>query len=525
MGKSFFESLFAAPEVNPLNRKAKSVPLFNPFDKYGRVFFFSWLGFMVAFMSWYAFPPLSKGPNSKLFTVKLSLTIAKDLGMTHDEIANSNIVALLATLLVRFTCGPLCDRFGPRRVFIGTLLCGAIPTAMAGLVTTPNGLIALRFFVGILGATFVPCQVWCTGFFDKNVVGTANALAGGWGNAGGGITYFVMPAVFDSLVHSAGLAPHKAWRVAYIVPFIIITVVALGMLFLCDDTPTGRWSDRHIITEQQTFGREPRNGDIVSLPPSILPSQQPSTAPSISEKKGPIPSEKEIDAEAQSGEEVTQIDSAIAEVVIAPTFKETLAVVFSLQSFALALPYACSFGGELAVNSILGDYYTRNFPSLNQTSSGRWAAMFGLLNVLFRPLGGVIADIIYKYTKSVWAKKLWITFLGVVTGVFAVVIGFLNPKAEAKMFGLIAGFAFFLEAGNGANFAVVPHVHPFANGIVSGFVGMFGNLGGIIFAIVFRYNGTHYSRSIWIIGIISIVVNLAVSWITPIPKGQVSVAR
>lgn len=25
-------------------------------------------------------------------------------------------------------------------------------------------------------------------FFDKNVVGTANALAGGWGNSGGGIT-------------------------------------------------------------------------------------------------------------------------------------------------------------------------------------------------------------------------------------------------------------------------------------------------------------------------------------------------
>jgi MFS transporter, NNP family, nitrate/nitrite transporter len=59
---------------------------------------------------------------------------------------------------------------------------------MAGLVTSSNGLIALRFFVGILGASFVPCQVWTTGFFDKDVVGTANALTAGWGNAGGGIT-------------------------------------------------------------------------------------------------------------------------------------------------------------------------------------------------------------------------------------------------------------------------------------------------------------------------------------------------
>jgi NNP family nitrate/nitrite transporter-like MFS transporter len=59
---------------------------------------------------------------------------------------------------------------------------------MAGLVTNAQGLIALRFFVGILGGTFVPCQVWCTGFFDKKIVGTANSLAAGWGNAGGGIT-------------------------------------------------------------------------------------------------------------------------------------------------------------------------------------------------------------------------------------------------------------------------------------------------------------------------------------------------
>lgn len=108
--------------------------------------------------------------------------------MTQEDVANSNIVALLATLLVRLVAGPLCDRFGPRLVFVGLLLCGAIPTAMAGLVTTPKGLIALRFFVGILGGTFVPCQVWCTGFFDKKIVGTANSLAGGWGNAGGGIT-------------------------------------------------------------------------------------------------------------------------------------------------------------------------------------------------------------------------------------------------------------------------------------------------------------------------------------------------
>ncbi|KAL2000885.1 hypothetical protein VTN02DRAFT_2526 [Thermoascus thermophilus] len=508
MGRGFYKLLFAAPEVNPVNRKALSVPILNPFDKYGRVYFFSWLGFMVAFMSWYAFPPL------------LTVTIKQDLHMTQTQVANSNIVALLATLLIRFISGPLCDRFGPRWVFIGVLLSGAIPTAMAGLVTNPNGLIALRFFIGILGASFVPCQVWCTGFFDKSIIGTANSLAAGWGNSGGGITYFVMPAIFDSLVHARGLSPHQAWRVTYIIPFIIITSVALGMLFLCDDTPTGKWSERHIWAEEQKPGDVSPEGGIVEVKYGAR-SENSSSPPveniMIDVEKKALESPDTVDREAQAG---GQGDYTKGEVVVAPTTKETMRVSFSLATFAVAAPYACSFGAELAINSILGAYYAQNFPSLGQTESGRWAAMFGLLNVVFRPIGGFTSDVIYRHTNSVWGKKIWLVFLGVVMGAFQLAVGLSNPKSEDTMFGLAAGMAFFLEACNGANFALVPHVHPYANGIVSGTVGAMGNLGGIIFAIIFRYNGSHYARSIWIIGIISIAVNLAVCWIRPIPRGQ-----
>lgn len=45
--------LWQAPELNPVNGKARSIPVLNPLDRHGRVFFFSWLGFMVAFLSWY----------------------------------------------------------------------------------------------------------------------------------------------------------------------------------------------------------------------------------------------------------------------------------------------------------------------------------------------------------------------------------------------------------------------------------------------------------------------------------------
>lgn len=90
--------------------------------------------------------------------------------------------------MIRFIAGPMCDRFGPRLTFASLLFLGSIPSVLAGTIHNAAGLYVIRFFVGILGGTFVPCQVWTTGFFDRNVVGTANALVGGWGNSGGGVT-------------------------------------------------------------------------------------------------------------------------------------------------------------------------------------------------------------------------------------------------------------------------------------------------------------------------------------------------
>jgi hypothetical protein len=33
------------PPINPLNGKAQKLPIINPFDKHGRVFFFAWASF------------------------------------------------------------------------------------------------------------------------------------------------------------------------------------------------------------------------------------------------------------------------------------------------------------------------------------------------------------------------------------------------------------------------------------------------------------------------------------------------
>lgn len=454
------------------------------------------------------------------------MTIKEDLHLTPEQIANSNIVSLTATLFIRFISGPLCDQYGSRNVYASLILVGCIPIGLAPLVNSAGGLYASRFFIGILGATFVPCQVWCTGFFDKNIVGTANAFAGGWGNAGGGITYFIMPAVFDSLVANQGMSHHKAWRVTFIVPLVCLIACGIGMVLLCPETPVGKWNDRAQRIQENLETHGIHGASIVEVPGEIT-----ERAASDEEKSSPAGSDKNLQVfdNEHSISRSEALETAKGETVVKPSFKEALPVLLSLQTLFHVATYSCSFGGELAINSILSAYYKKNFPHLTQTQASNYAAIFGFLNFIMRPMGGIVADLLYNSLgRNLWSKKAWIHVCGLLTGAILIIIGQVNPSEAnggkvGTLVGLIVVLAVFHEAGNGANFALVPHVHPHANGIVSGITGAGGNLGGVIFAIIFRFmnGGTDYAMAFWVIGIIHIGMNIAVCWIRPIPKGQI----
>ena len=391
-------------------------------------------------------------------------TIKTNLNLSQEDIANSNVIALTATLLVRLAAGPLCDRFGARLTFAGILLVGAIPTALAGTVSTPQGLITIRFFIGILGGSFVPCQVWTTAFFDKNIVGTANSLVAGFGNAGSGVTYFVMPALFDSLVQRRHLSDDVAWRVAFVIPFILITLTALVMILTCPDTPTGAWSartqevQRHLDMRDTFF-----DSGVGPNRKGITPSTDSVASPGLSNDTIKLNPTRDNHPETQVLED-DLLAAASWELVEKPTVKGSTTAIFSLSTLAVSVAYFCSFGTELCVNSFLGAYYAKKVPSLGQTGSGDYAAMFGLLNFVFRPAGGIISDTIYRRTRSLWAKKILIHAFGVMTVLFLFFNALLGPLKKPALVGLITGLSFFVEAGNGAIFSLVPHVHPTQNG-------------------------------------------------------------
>lgn len=92
--------LWSEPILNPVNLRSYTLPLLNLRSPYCRNPLLATLGFFVAFLSWFAFPPLF--PEA----------ITNDLKLTTAEVANSNIVALCATLVMRLVTGPAVDRWG-----------------------------------------------------------------------------------------------------------------------------------------------------------------------------------------------------------------------------------------------------------------------------------------------------------------------------------------------------------------------------------------------------------------------------
>jgi len=103
-------------------------------------------------------------------------------------------------------------------------------------------LIVARFFVSALGSTFVVNQFWNSIMFNRKVVGTANATAGGWGNLGGGLTQTIMPLAYRFWNEGIGLDMSAAWRAAMFLPVVMYVILIPWIFFCTQDTTSGKFN-------------------------------------------------------------------------------------------------------------------------------------------------------------------------------------------------------------------------------------------------------------------------------------------
>ncbi len=215
--------------MNPNASKATSIDLLSLKTPQMRAFHLTWMAFFVCFFAWFAVAPLMP-------------VIKGEFGLTKDQIANINIAAVGITILVRLLIGPLCDKFGPRASYTGLLLVGSIPVFGIAFAQSYEAFLVFRLAIGAIGASFVITQYHTSVMFAPNVVGTANAAAAGWGNAGGGVTQSLMPLVMLAVI-SFGVDKAFGWRVSMLVPGAMMVIVGLLYWRYTQDCPQGNYAE------------------------------------------------------------------------------------------------------------------------------------------------------------------------------------------------------------------------------------------------------------------------------------------
>jgi MFS transporter, NNP family, nitrate/nitrite transporter len=205
--------------------KATRIQLFSFSTPAMRAFHVTWVAFFVCFFGWFGAAPLMP-------------VIRAELQLSKAQVGDVVIASVAATVLARLLVGWLCDRFGPRRVYAGLLVLGALPVMCLGLARDYLSFLLIRFAIGAIGASFVITQYHTSRMFAPNVVGTANATAAGWGNLGGGVAQISMPLLFAGLMN-LGLAQSTAWRAALFFPGVLMLFAAVAYLKLTQDGPEG----------------------------------------------------------------------------------------------------------------------------------------------------------------------------------------------------------------------------------------------------------------------------------------------
>ncbi len=297
--------------------QAIKIDLFSLGTPQMRVFHISWMSFFVSFFGWFAVTPLMA-------------IVREDLGLTQTQVGNTIIASVAITVLARPIIGWMCDRFGPRRTYVGLLVLGSIPVMAIGLADSYESFLLFRMAIGAIGASFVITQYHTSVMFAPNVVGTASATTAGWGNMGGGVVQIVIPLIFV-IFTGVGYASGVSWRLAMIVPGIAMLAMAAVYYAFTQDYPEGDAGD---------FGSDGR-GILVR----------------------------------RKGKDHGAFLSAIKD----------------SRVWGLSLIYGACFGVELTIISI-GAIYFMDYFGLGLQAAGAIAGLFGLMNIFARSLGGHLGD-------------------------------------------------------------------------------------------------------------------------------------
>ena len=428
-----------------------------------RVLHLTWPAFFFSFVAWFSLVPFAS-------------TIGRSLNLSAEQVQTLLICNVALTIPARIAVGMLVDHFGPRRVYSALLLAVAAPCVMCALASSYGQLVIARLLVSCVGAGFVVGIRLVGEWFDSREIGWAEGVYGGLGNFG------MVGATFGLPLLALLFSPENGWRWAIGISGVLCAIYGVVFYSNVSDAPEGK-----------AFRKPKRRGALEVCSRGDLLALVFMQAPMILCMG--ILAWKLAVLKLLSPAAAYAVYAALAAVLVYQIVKIVRVnrsawrnepvepderYAFS-QVAILCLCYVVTFGGALAVESMLPAYFEKMF-GVSVTAAGAMGAGFALASLIARPLGGLLGD---KYGRK---PIIIISLLGATAGLAA--IGLIDerwPVWGAMAVVVVAGF--FLMAGNGANFCIAPLIRKPLTGQIAGLIGAYGSVGSVMFLFILSLAG------------------------------------
>ena len=472
-------------KLNVLNLKSPSI----------RILHFTWFAFFLSFAIWFNMAPFKE-------------SIVQALDLTAQQWKTLLILNVALTIPSRIVVGMLVDRFGPKIVYSLLLFLAGLFCIAFSMANSFEAMALIRFLMGFVGAGFVIGIRMIGEWFPARQVGLAEGIYGGWGNFGSAAAAFTLPGL--ALLYGG----ENGWRYAIATTGVLALVYSVIYYRNVHNTPKGST----YFKPKKTGAMEiTSKGDFWLYTVMNVPLYLALAV--LAWKLGP----------QNLGMLNAVTTDAVYLVLLAmfgyqfwhmwqinkPVFTEAVPEIHRYrfrQVAALDIAYLATFGSELAVVSMLPGFFIDTF-GLSEVMAGMVAASYAFMNLVARPSGGMFSD---RFGR----KRMLMMLIGGA----AVGYGILSQVDSTWPLVLVVlatmFCSFFVQAGEGAVFAMVPLVKRRLTGQIAGMVGAYGNVGAVLFLTAYSF--VDASTFFMIIGATAVLAIVLIALLMEEPNGQIA---
>ena len=464
-----------------------------------KVLHMSWMAFFVTFVVWFNHAPLMSA-------------IKDTLGLSKAEVSILLTLNVALAIPARIIIGMLTDKYGPRLVYAILLVACSVPCFAFALADS---------FVGAADRT-VPARLHRRGVRSSaiphgrrngsqpNELGRARGRLRRWGNFGSAAAAMALPTL--ALLFGGD----EGWRYAIGTTGVLAIVFGVLYYFNVSDTPKGStyFKPKNLGAIEVTS-----KGDLylllvmkapIFLALALLTWKLSSSGVDLLSATGA----NTVYALLLVGYiydawQAWRVNKGVFEAPVPALHRYKFK-----QVAVLNVLYFATFGSELAVISMLPLFFSDVF-GLSMVQAGLLASSYAFMNLMSRPAGGLISDIFGR------RRTLLILIAGLAIGYFTFA---LVDSSWPLVLAVITAMAcsFFVQAGEGAVFAVVPLIKRRLTGQIAGMTGAYGNIGAVCYLTVFSMVG--FDVFFAVIGV-SAVIGFLTLFFMEEPRGHMAEVR